>query len=100
MVEEDVRFSLPSGADSVSLRLNTIGTMSAPGTHRERWPPQRARGRAVPPSIWSDLQARDGYWCAELTADTTLESDYILFQLWLHPPRSGRLGSAHAPADR
>jgi squalene-hopene/tetraprenyl-beta-curcumene cyclase len=25
----------------------------------------------------------------DLTADTTLESDYILLQLWLHPPRSG-----------
>src|SRR5215470_14624931 len=35
------------------------------------------------------LQARDGHWCAELTADTTLESDYILFQLWLHPPVNG-----------
>jgi squalene-hopene/tetraprenyl-beta-curcumene cyclase len=32
------------------------------------------------------LQHQDGYWCALLTADTTLESDYILFQLWLHPP--------------
>ncbi len=32
------------------------------------------------------LQHEDGYWCALLTADTTLESDYILFQLWLHPP--------------
>ena len=32
------------------------------------------------------LQERDGHWCAELTADTTLESDYILFQLWLYPP--------------
>ncbi len=32
------------------------------------------------------LQHPDGYWCALLTADTTLESDYILFQLWLHPP--------------
>jgi squalene-hopene/tetraprenyl-beta-curcumene cyclase len=30
-----------------------------------------------------------GYWCAELTADTTLESDYILLQLWLHPPVNG-----------
>src|SRR5262249_8264992 len=37
----------------------------------------------------SCLQARDGHWCAELTADTTLESDYILFQLWLHPPVNG-----------
>src|SRR5947209_9872118 len=35
------------------------------------------------------MQARDGHWCAELTADTTLESDYILFQLWLHPPVNG-----------
>ncbi|MFY9726056.1 MAG: squalene--hopene cyclase, partial [Bryobacteraceae bacterium] len=38
----------------------------------------------------ADLQARDGHWCAELTADTTLESDYILFQLWLYPPAQGR----------
>src|SRR3954466_15478110 len=35
------------------------------------------------------LQAPDGHWCAELTADTTLESDYILFQLWLEPPNGG-----------
>jgi squalene-hopene/tetraprenyl-beta-curcumene cyclase len=35
------------------------------------------------------LQSPDGHWCAELTADTTLESDYILFQLWLHPPVDG-----------
>ena len=42
-------------------------------------------------SAWlSGLQARDGHWCAELTADSTLESDYILFQLWLYPPRGGK----------
>ena len=35
------------------------------------------------------LQQRDGHWCAELSADTTLESDYILFQLWLYPPQNG-----------
>jgi squalene-hopene/tetraprenyl-beta-curcumene cyclase len=35
------------------------------------------------------LQKPDGHWCAELTADTTLESDYILFQLWLFPPQDG-----------
>ena len=38
----------------------------------------------------ADLQARDGHWCAELTADTTLESDFILFQLWLDPPKDGQ----------
>src|SRR5215831_20707706 len=36
-----------------------------------------------------DLQHESGYWCAELTADTTLESDFILLQLWLHPPQGG-----------
>ncbi|HKZ06081.1 MAG TPA: squalene--hopene cyclase [Methylomirabilota bacterium] len=35
------------------------------------------------------LQKPDGYWCGDLLADTTLESDYVLFQLWLHPPQDG-----------
>ncbi len=34
-------------------------------------------------------QQDQGYWLADLTADTTLESDYILLQLWLHPPVNG-----------
>lgn len=35
------------------------------------------------------MQTPDGYWWANLTADTTLESDYVLLQLWLHPPVNG-----------
>ncbi|MGA2325766.1 MAG: squalene--hopene cyclase [Bryobacteraceae bacterium] len=35
------------------------------------------------------LQNPQGYWWFNLTADTTLESDYILLELWLHPPESG-----------
>ena len=35
------------------------------------------------------LQRKEGYWWAELTADTTLESDFILLQLWLYPPQNG-----------
>jgi len=35
------------------------------------------------------IQSEQGYWWAELTADSTLESDYILLQLWLHPPVDG-----------
>jgi squalene-hopene/tetraprenyl-beta-curcumene cyclase len=35
------------------------------------------------------IQHPDGYWWGELTADTTLESDYILLQLFLHPPQGG-----------
>lgn len=33
-----------------------------------------------------DLRKPEGYWWADLTADSTLESDYILLQLWLHAP--------------
>ncbi len=36
-----------------------------------------------------DKQHKEGFWWADLTADSTLESDYILLQLWLHPPVSG-----------
>ena len=31
-------------------------------------------------------QSEKGYWWGDLTADTTLESDYILLQLWLYEP--------------
>ena len=48
----------------------------------------QARRRAA--NYLAGLQQRDGHWCAELTADTTLESDYILFQLWLYPPQDGK----------
>ena len=41
------------------------------------------------------LQHKDGYWCGELTADSTLESDYVLLQLWMYPPDVG--GSWNPP---
>jgi squalene-hopene/tetraprenyl-beta-curcumene cyclase len=43
------------------------------------------------------LQGANGHWCAELTADSTLESDYILFQLWLYPPDNGQWVPATRP---
>ena len=45
---------------------------------------ERAIDRAV--DALSAQQAPEGFWCGELTADTTLESDYILLQLWLNQP--------------
>ena len=33
-----------------------------------------------------EKQHDEGYWVADLTADTTLLSDYILLQMWLYPP--------------
>ena len=35
-------------------------------------------------------QKPEGFWCGELLADTTLESDYILLQLWLHQPEGAK----------
>jgi len=35
-------------------------------------------------------QDPQGFWQGDLTADTTLESDYILLLLWLYPPNTGR----------
>jgi squalene-hopene/tetraprenyl-beta-curcumene cyclase len=37
----------------------------------------------------AELQKPEGYWCGDLLADTTLESDYVLLQLWLYPPAGG-----------
>jgi squalene-hopene/tetraprenyl-beta-curcumene cyclase len=36
-----------------------------------------------------ERQSAEGYWNPPLRADTTLESDYIMLQLWLHPPVDG-----------
>ena len=36
-----------------------------------------------------DRQHVDGYWWGNLTADTTLEADYLLLELWMHPPVDG-----------
>ncbi len=47
----------------------------------------RAARRAV--HAFLDRQHADGYWWGDLTADTTLEADFILLQLWLHPPVDG-----------
>ncbi len=50
----------------------------------------RASGRLL------GLQHPDGFWCGELTADSTLESDWLLLLLWLHPPQGG----VWAPPER
>ena len=34
-------------------------------------------------------QTAEGFWWADLRADSTLESDYVLMELWLHPPING-----------
>ncbi len=50
----------------------------------------RAAGRLL------GLRTAEGYWHAGLSSDCTLESDWILLQLWLHPPQ----GDAWNPPSR
>jgi squalene-hopene/tetraprenyl-beta-curcumene cyclase len=45
-----------------------------------------ARALTRSTKVLASLQKPDGYWVGDLLADTTLESDYILLQLWLYPP--------------
>jgi squalene-hopene/tetraprenyl-beta-curcumene cyclase len=45
-----------------------------------------ARALARSAEVLTSMQKPEGYWVGDLLADTTLESDYILLQLWLHPP--------------
>ena len=86
--EEDVRFNLPSEL-SRTVQLHTIARYeSQPSTHRRADHlvlANYAAGGKLPLA----KQHRDGYWWADLTADTTLESDYILLELWRHPPVDG-----------
>ena len=56
---------------------------------------RQALGRSA--GYVASLQAANGHWCGELTADSTLESDYILFQLWLYPPAEGCWSPATRP---
>ncbi len=66
--------------------------ITRPGSRRLAEQPSRlsredvslASARAV--DALAAQQAPEGFWCGELTADTTLESDYILLQLWLNQP--------------
>lgn len=78
-----------------SLRLEETARLSAPGTAIG---PSRSHASKVEQAIaratdwFLSAQKQDGYWWGELEADTTLESDYILYLHIL-----GRLGSERVP---
>jgi len=48
--------------------------------------PERATAIGQAAEALFARQAPEGFWCGELLADATLESDYILLQLWMHQP--------------
>src|SRR5581483_2242738 len=48
-----------------------------------------ARAARLAATSLVERQSPEGFWWPDLRADTTLESDYIMMQLWLHPPVDG-----------
>ena len=88
--EEDVRFHLPADLEAIGAEADYYRSRMSPklqvaGTLVEG--AAQAARRAT--EYLTGIQSEQGYWWAELTADTTLGSDYILLQLWLHPPVHG-----------
>src|ERR1043166_6121113 len=71
--------------------------MSAPLQIRNTLESAAERAKRKAGAYLVSLQARDGHWCGELTADSTLESDYILFELWQHPPEPAGAGVWEPP---
>ena len=65
-----------AGAESVVVDVRQIQELAAKGLITKQYP--------------------EGYWYADLTADTTLLSDYILLQMWLYPA-SAEDGSWNPP---
>ncbi len=43
------------------------------------------------------LQHSDGYWRGDLTADISLEADYVLLHLWLHQPAASEWNPPSMP---
>src|SRR5581483_8001411 len=48
-----------------------------------------ARAARLAATSLVERQSPEGFWWPDLRADTTLESDYIMMQLWLHSPVDG-----------
>src|SRR4051794_40434163 len=71
--------------ESLESRRKRLDPAMAAASHRAL---ADAAGRAAHLSARAllGMQKPEGYWCGELLADSTLESDYILLQLWLRPP--------------
>ena len=60
--------------------------LAADATARTAFAGACTRALAKSAEVITSLQKPEGYWVGDLLADTTLESDYILLQLWLYPP--------------
>lgn len=64
-----------------------MATVSARAELRQLASEAREAARTSAAALWN-RQKPDGHWRGDLTADSTLESDYVLLSLWLNPPEN------------
>ena len=67
------------------LGVGNVGTAAVQSLAEESYP-ELNYSIASASDYLLNRQSAKGYWVGELEADTSLESDYILLQLWLYPP--------------
>jgi squalene-hopene/tetraprenyl-beta-curcumene cyclase len=84
--DQDNRTSMGTSVFEPSRRSVLKKSMLADAAARAELAGACARALTRSTKVLANLQKPDGYWVGDLLADTTLESDYILLQLWLHPP--------------
>jgi squalene-hopene/tetraprenyl-beta-curcumene cyclase len=84
--DEQDRTSMGTSLFEPSRRSVLKKSMIADAAARAELAGRCARALTRSAQVLAGLQKPDGYWVGDLLADTTLESDYILLQLWLYPP--------------
>jgi squalene-hopene/tetraprenyl-beta-curcumene cyclase len=85
LCEEELPMSQSAGTRQVLVLTNPGYTAS---TRDDDSHAARGRARDAQNAAAAALLVRQqpgGYWRGDLTADTTLESDYVLLNLWLYP---------------
>src|SRR3989442_1170674 len=74
------------------MRVESDAAAASPALRRSPNPLDQAIARGA--HYLLAQQDPQGYWVGELEADTTLESDYILYQLWLDFPNPEKVQEA------
>ena len=69
------------------LGVENVGAAAVQSLTEESYP-ELGRSIASASGYLLARQSAEGYWVGELEANTSLESDYILLQLWLYQPAS------------
>jgi len=85
-MNEDMGYSFFESAEASRRRVSPAAAVAS----RRALAQAAERAAHLAADALISMQKPQGYWCGDLLADTTLESDYMLVQLWLYPPSGDR----------